>query len=85
MTIPQERTCPPQKVRSNMELEFCWLRPETAGPVVADWLSVAFEVGFHEVALVSGRLETIRRPTLGLLGRVHFSATNTRLHRPAIG
>jgi hypothetical protein len=55
--------------------------PDVAGTVVGDWLDVAYAVGFREVGLASGRLETIRRPALGLVSRVHFMTTPTRLHR----
>jgi hypothetical protein len=49
--------------------------PEMPGSAVAHWLEVAYDVGYQEVLLASGRLETIRRPSFGALSRVHLMTT----------
>ena len=55
--------------------------PDVPGRVLAARLNVAYETGFRRVALASGRIETILRPTLGWLSRVHLTSVPAKLER----
>jgi hypothetical protein len=57
--------------------------PDISGRVLADGLLAVYETGYREVDLASYRLETIRRPMLGLMSRVHLTTTPARLRLPS--